>query len=63
MQKFFSLPSDQQEQLREAFKSAFKMDIALDWTAMAKWYMKIGDAFGALTDDRIQRRDALQLRL
>ncbi|WP_175949485.1 ATP-dependent nuclease [Burkholderia vietnamiensis] len=60
LQKFFALPSSQQEQLRDAFKSAFKMDIALDWTAMAKWYMKIGDGFGALTDDRIQRRDALQ---
>lgn len=34
------------------------MDVALDWAAMRKWYLRVGKSFGDIPDDR-DRLDAL----
>jgi len=50
LQEFFCRRREVQPQLRQAFEEAFGRDIALDWTAMKRWYFKVGSAFGDLSE-------------
>ena len=50
LQEFFHQRLKVQPQLRRAFKEAFGRDIALDWTAMKRWYFKVGGEFGELSE-------------
>jgi len=49
LQEFFRQRLKVQSQLRQSFKEAFGRDIALDWSAMKRWYFKVGEAFGELS--------------
>jgi ABC-type branched-subunit amino acid transport system ATPase component len=65
LQEFFSGGSPVVEELRKAFKDTFSMDIALDWAAMRRLYLKVGAEFGTIPDTRTQLdallKDAQQL--
>lgn len=50
LQEFFHQRLKVQPQLRQAFMEAFGRDIALDWTAMKRWYFKVGGSFGELSE-------------
>ncbi len=50
LQKFFSGGKEAENKLRGAFRKAFGMDIALDWAAMRKLYLKVGPGFGDIPD-------------
>lgn len=50
LQEFFRRRLEVQLQLRKSFTEAFERDIALDWTAMKRWYFKVGSAFGELSE-------------
>ncbi len=50
LQEFFYQRLKVQPQLRQAFTEAFGVDLALDWTAMKRWYFKVGRAFGELSE-------------
>lgn len=52
LQQFFVQGSDGIKELRGAFKEAFNVDIALDWAAMRRLYLKVGKDFGAIPDSR-----------
>jgi hypothetical protein len=52
LQAFFAAGEAAQESLRAAFREAFHMDIALDWAAMRKWYLKISRDFGEIPKER-----------
>ncbi|MDQ0034421.1 energy-coupling factor transporter ATP-binding protein EcfA2 [Variovorax boronicumulans] len=59
LQAFFALGEPALSDLRQAFLNAFKIDIALDWAAMKKWRLVVGEDFGHLPNDR----DSLDLLL
>lgn len=50
LQEFFHQRLKVQPLLRKAFDEAFGRDIALDWTAMKRWYFKVGEEFGDLSE-------------
>lgn len=58
LQEFFRQRLNVQPQLRQAFVEAFGRDIALDWTAMKRWYFKVGNSFGDLSEslDELQQQ-------
>lgn len=58
LQEFFRQRLKVQPQLRRAFMEAFKRDIVLDWTAMKRWYFKVGREFGDISEalDELRRQ-------
>ncbi|WP_190953468.1 ATP-dependent nuclease [Pseudomonas koreensis] len=52
LQSLFASDIGVQTELRHAFSSAFKMDIALDWAAMTRLYLRVKDDFGSIPDGR-----------
>lgn len=52
LQSLFASEMSVQTELRSAFKAAFKMDIALDWAAMTRLYLRVADDFGPIPDSR-----------
>jgi len=50
LQGFFHQGRPALEKLRNAFRTAFAMDIAIDWAAMRRLYLKIGPQFGEIPD-------------
>jgi predicted ATPase len=50
LQQFFRVRQTVQPALRAAFNEAFGRDIALDYSAMKRWYFKVDHAFGDLSD-------------
>lgn len=52
IQSLFASEMSVQSELRNAFKAAFKMDIALDWAAMTRLYLRVADDFGPIPDSR-----------
>lgn len=52
IQSLFAADSSVQEELREAFRKAFNMDIALDWGAMTKLYLRVARDFGDIPDSK-----------
>lgn len=60
LQEFFNLRRTMQPRLRQAFKEAFGRDIALDWTAMKRWYFKVGGAFGELSESLDELKEQLR---
>jgi hypothetical protein len=50
LQGFFSQGKPALTKLRNAFRTAFAMDIAIDWAAMRRLYLKIGPQFGEIPD-------------
>lgn len=50
LQKFYSDRAIAQPSLRSAFHDAFGVDIALDWAAMKRWYLRVGHSFGELPE-------------
>ncbi len=52
LQAFFAGGSTDQEELRKAFKDAFDMDVALDWAAMRRWYLRVRKSFGDIPTER-----------
>lgn len=61
LQEFFRRRQDVQPQLQKAFTEAFGRDIALDWTAMKRWYFKVGNAFGNLSDSLDELKQQLHV--
>jgi hypothetical protein len=61
LQEFFNRRLKVQPQLRQAFAEAFGRDIALDWTAMKRWYFKVGGAFGDLSESLDELRQQLRV--
>lgn len=60
LQEFFRRRLEVQPQLRRAFTEAFGRDIALDWTAMKRWYFKVGSAFGDLSESLNELKQQLR---
>lgn len=60
LQEFFHRRLEVQPQLRRAFAEAFGRDIALDWTAMKRWYFKVGSAFGDLSESLNELKQQLR---
>jgi hypothetical protein len=52
LQAFFGQGRTAVEELRKAFKAAFGVDVALDWAAMRRLALAIGDEFGEIPDTR-----------
>jgi hypothetical protein len=50
MQAFFSERGRALDELRKAFRDAFGTDIALDWAAMKRLYLKVGESFGEIPE-------------
>lgn len=50
LQKFYNDRAVAQPSLRSAFREAFGVDIALDWAAMKRWYLRVGSSFGDLPE-------------
>ena len=50
LQKFYNDRGAAQPSLRSAFREAFGVDIALDWAAMKRWYLRVGTDFGDLPE-------------
>jgi ABC-type cobalamin/Fe3+-siderophores transport system ATPase subunit len=61
LQEFFRQRLDVQPHLRQAFAEAFGRDIALDWTAMKRWYFKVGDSFGELSESLDELKKQLRV--
>jgi len=61
LQEFFNLRRTMQPFLRQAFMEAFGRDIALDWTAMKRWYLKVGGAFGELSESLDELKEQLSV--
>lgn len=61
LQEFFRRRLEVQPQLRQAFAEAFGRDIALDWTAMKRWYFKVGGAFGDLSESLDELKQQLRV--
>ncbi|BEP53846.1 hypothetical protein GmRootV118_10900 [Variovorax sp. V118] len=61
LQEFFRRRLEVQPQLRQAFAEAFGRDIALDWTAMKRWYFKVGGAFGNLSESLDELKQQLRV--
>lgn len=53
IQSLFAADASVQSELRTAFRAAFNMDIALDWAAMTRFYLRVASDFGDIPDDRI----------
>lgn len=51
LQAFFSSSIETQTELRLAFKSAFDMDIALDWSTLMNFKLKVAKDFGDIPRD------------
>lgn len=58
LQGFFSEGKPALHELRNAFRAAFEMDIALDWAAMRRLYLRVGSDFGEIPDT-LSELDAL----
>lgn len=58
IQSLLGAGAETHKELRSAFKSAFKMDIGLDWAGMMKWYLRVAADFGVIPGDR-EQLDAL----
>lgn len=54
MQEFFAGGEKPLSELRDSFKEAFGIDIALDWAAMKRWYLMVGPDFGTIPNDRVE---------
>jgi hypothetical protein len=54
MQAFFVGGEKPLAELRKAFGDGFGVDIALDWSAMKRWYLMIGASFGMIPNDRLK---------
>jgi len=52
LQAFFAGGKTKQEELRVAFREAFGIDIALDWAAMRRLYLRVGSEFGEIPEQR-----------
>lgn len=52
MQAFFASPKEVKDELRSAFKSAFDMDIALDWSGMINLKLRVFEDFGTVSEVR-----------
>ncbi len=52
LQSLFASEKDVFSELRQAFKSAFEMDIGLDWAAMTRLYLRVAPDFGEVPDTR-----------
>lgn len=52
VQRLFQLGEIGRAMLREGFLQVFGRDIALDWTRMRRWTLRISDDFGQLPQDR-----------
>lgn len=50
LQAFFSRRAEAGPEIRIAFKNTFSMDIALDWAAMKRLYLKVGPNFGTIPE-------------
>jgi energy-coupling factor transporter ATP-binding protein EcfA2 len=50
MQAFFAEGKEALNELRQAFREAFEVDIALDWAAMRRFSLRIGQDFGDIPD-------------
>jgi hypothetical protein len=50
LQKFYRDRAVAQPALRAAFKEAFGIDIALDWAAMKRWYLRVAGSFGEIPE-------------
>ncbi|WP_186082695.1 ATP-dependent nuclease [Burkholderia gladioli] len=50
LQAFYREGKPALQKLRNAFRAAFDTDIAIDWAAMRKLYLKIGRDFGEIPD-------------
>jgi len=65
IQSLFKSGPDTHAELRRAFRSAFNMDIGLDWAAMTRFYLRVSEDFGDIPDGRIAldelMRDAADL--
>lgn len=61
LQEFFHRRLLVQPQLRQAFAEAFGRDIALDWTAMKRWYFKVGREFGNLSESLDELKQQLRV--
>jgi predicted ATPase len=61
LQEFFRRRLEVQPQLRQAFAEAFDRDIALDWTAMKRWYLKVGSTFGDLSESLEELKQQLRV--
>lgn len=61
LQEFFRRRLDVQPQLRQAFTEAFGRDIALDWTAMKRWYFKVSHSFGDLSESLNELKQQLKV--
>jgi len=60
LQEFFRRRREVQPKLRQAFAEAFGRDIALDWTAMKRWYFKVGSGFGDLSESLDELKQQLR---
>ncbi|WP_296246381.1 AAA family ATPase [uncultured Stenotrophomonas sp.] len=58
LQSLFAADSAVITELRKAFKTAFGMDIGLDWGAMTRLYLRVAKDFGDIPDSR-EALDAL----
>lgn len=54
LQALFSRGKSSIDDLRSAFKGTFTTDIALDWAAMRRLYLKVGPDFGEIPDTRAE---------
>lgn len=61
LQEFFHRRLELQPQLRQAFAEAFGRDVALDWTAMKRWYFKVSNAFGDLSESLDELKQQLRI--
>lgn len=52
LQSLVTSSPEVQAELREVFKSAFQMDIGLDWAAMTRLYLRIKKDFGEIPDNK-----------
>lgn len=58
LQSLFTADAAVMAELRKAFKTAFGMDIGLDWGAMTRLYLRVAKDFGDIPDSR-EALDAL----
>lgn len=61
LHEFFRRRLVAQPQLRHAFVEAFEKDIALDWTAMKRWYFKVGSEFGEISESLDDLKQQLRM--
>jgi predicted ATP-dependent endonuclease of OLD family len=60
LHEYFKERKSVQPKLRSAFKEAFGSDIALDYSAMKRWYFKVGNMFGELPDSFAELQEQLR---